>query len=446
MDRTPASMSIRAFALGLGLVALAALGLRVGYIAVAKAGAADACGRETCGDAFFYSTEAHANALGHWWKQPFALTKPAADHPPLTALVATPASWVTDDDWVIAQRVTMALVGTATVVVIGLIGRRLAGDRAGLLAAGLAAITPSLWINDGLIMAESLAALGTAACLLLGYRLIRAPSVAAAAWLGVAIGFSILTRAELVLLLPVVFLPVILTLRDLDVRRRLGRLVVVAAVAAVVVLPWTIYNTTRFEEPVLVSTNDGLTLIGANCDRTYRGPALGLWDQYCRAGIDATGDPSQVSSTYRRAGWDYIAGHLSRVPVVVAARIGRTWGLYEPGVMVQYNVGEGREPPVSWAGLWVFYAMLPASVAGAVILRRRGIRTWPLVGLAVMVTITVAVTYGLFRFRVPADVAMVVLSAVALDGLFRRFGRRDDGRARDVPGGVDAVSGSTSAS
>ena len=44
---------------------------------------------------------------------------------------------------------------------LGLLGRELAGARAGLLAAALGAVYPYLWVNDGLILAETFATLGT---------------------------------------------------------------------------------------------------------------------------------------------------------------------------------------------------------------------------------------------------------------------------------------------
>jgi asparagine N-glycosylation enzyme membrane subunit Stt3 len=46
-------------------------------------------------------------------------------------------------------------IGTCTIVVIGLVANRLAGPRAGLLAAGIAAVYPNLWMNDGLVMSEA---------------------------------------------------------------------------------------------------------------------------------------------------------------------------------------------------------------------------------------------------------------------------------------------------
>ena len=44
-----------------------------------------------------------------------------------------------------------------------------------------------------------------------------------------------------------------------------------AAVGAsvLVVAPWVVYNMTRFDEPMFLSTNDGLALAGSNCDPVY---------------------------------------------------------------------------------------------------------------------------------------------------------------------------------
>lgn len=63
----------------------------------------------------------------------------------------------------------MALLGTVSIVVIGLLGRRLGGSRVGLIAAGLAAIYPNIWINDGMLLTETVFILATATALLATY-------------------------------------------------------------------------------------------------------------------------------------------------------------------------------------------------------------------------------------------------------------------------------------
>jgi hypothetical protein len=44
-----------------------------------------------------------------------------------------------------------------------------------------------------------------------------------------------------------------------------------------------------------------------------------------------------------------------------------------------------------------------------------------MLALAAMVTITAALFYGALRFRVPADVVIVVCAAVALDRAWRKI-------------------------
>jgi hypothetical protein len=424
----------RGFLVGLALIGLVALGVRVAYIVIAKSNG-DACGQVVCGDAYYYGLQAEVLANGDGFDRPFSGGE-AADHPPLTAIVATPAALLPGDN-VMAQRLTMALVGTGAVLMIGLLGREVMSERAGLIAAGIAALYPNLWMNDGVVMSEALTALGMATCLWLTYRLIRGPTVWAALWLGAAIGLTVLARAELAMYLPLVVLPVLLWRVDLELRVKVIRLAVVGAAALMMMAPWTIYNAIRFERPVLVSTNDGLTLIGANCDSVYFGPITGLWNGFCADDVPAEGDQSEVSAAYRSAAIEYVGDHLDRVPAVLAARIGRVWGVYKPTQMAEYSRGEGRERSLSLIGTWVYYPLMAAAMAGVVVLWRRRTAVWPLLATFVMVTVTAALLYGLTRFRVPAEVAIVVLAAVLIDRLLPG----DDAAARSRPDSGEAVAG-----
>jgi uncharacterized membrane protein YfcA len=72
------------------------------------------------------------------------------------------------------------------------------------------------------------------------------------------------------------------------------------------------------------------------------------------------------------------------------------------------------------------FLALPFAVVGAAALRRRGVTLLPMLVPIVAVTITAAATFGLTRYRVPADVVIVVLAALGLDLLWRRLRGRDD--------------------
>ncbi|MFN8028573.1 MAG: glycosyltransferase family 39 protein, partial [Acidimicrobiia bacterium] len=374
-----------------------------------------------------------------------------AEHPPLTALVLVPTSWVAEQfdpggTHLLAQRLTMAVFGAGVVLLIGMVGRSVGGakhgNRIGWIAAAIAAVYANLFVNDGLVMSETLATLAVALAILLAYRFGRAPSWGNAAWLGAACGLAMLARAELGLLLPCMVLPVAAFLRDFTIVKRL-LLVLMACVAAFLVTsPWLVANLTRFEEPVLFSTNDGLTICGANMERTWYGSGTGLWALDCAGYPVPKGDRSVVSNALRKDGLRYIRDHLGRAPVVVAARIGRVWSIYAPGQMADYNQNEGRPVWVSWLAFASFWVLVPFAVWGGVILRRRKVPITPLVAQFVIVTITAAAIYGLVRFRVPAEVSLVVLAATAFEHLWaRRHGGADDGgaEAADVDERPDAA-------
>lgn len=422
----------------LGTLTIAGLGLlwRVIYIVIKQVGwhSTDACGGEQlCGDAIYYYAQARANHSGQFFQDPFNAGMPAADHPPLASLVLTPVSWLTSN--VAAHRGTMALAGTGAVIVIGFLARRVAlggdeglRDRAdiiGWIAAAVAAANANLWMNDGLVMSESVAALGIAVSLLLVYRFRDDPTLARAAWLGAGVGVTMLARAEMALLIPLVVLPVALASRGLRWLQRIGRFALVCGLALLVLVPWSLWNATRFERPVLISTNDGITLIGANCYPSYYEGGIGFWLLPCRdeavAKLDPSLDQSQVSAELREEAVEFVSKNKRRIPEVAEVRVRRIWNAFYPHQMVWLNTGEGREGWASWVGIYTADALLVLSAFGALWLWKRRVAIWPLVATAVIASVTAILFYGIVRFRLPADIAMCVLAAVAIDELARRM-------------------------
>jgi 4-amino-4-deoxy-L-arabinose transferase-like glycosyltransferase len=443
---SPSTPSRRVGTFGIGLAIITVVGLAGRVTSVlATRGDTDLCGFDLCGDALWYSAQAHVIGRGHGFTSFTDHLVPTADHPPLTPLVLAPISAVLGGDTspVTAQRLMMALLGAAVIVAMGFLGRKVGGRHGtgvGLLAAGIAALNANFWMNDIIVMSETIGTLGIVVVLLLVYRFVDRPSIGRAAAVGVVIGVTMLARAELALLLPVTFAPMALWARDIGVRARIGRIALAGVCVLAVLLPWTVYNIGRFDKPVLISTNDGLTLVGANCDDVYgvNDPGgIGFWSLRCaevlreRFPVDA--DQSVVAAGYREIGIDYITDHKRLVPKVIAYRIGRALGVYAPADMTWLNQGEGRSQWGSWVGMVQWYLLVPVAVAGAVVLRRRRVPIWPLASTAIVVLITVVAFYGIVRFRLPLDVAVVVLAAVAIDALVRRLRG-----APDEPSAVDA--------
>jgi asparagine N-glycosylation enzyme membrane subunit Stt3 len=114
------------------------------------------------------------------------------------------------------------------------------------------------------------------------------------------------------------------------------------------------------------------------------------------------------------------------VPIVMLARVARTWSLYRPLDMVKFNAGEDREQWVTRLGLIAYYPTLLAAVGGVAVLwrRRRRAVLWVLCAPIMVVTIGAVVTYGQTRFRAPAEPSLAILAAVGIVALIDRIRSR----------------------
>jgi 4-amino-4-deoxy-L-arabinose transferase-like glycosyltransferase len=411
---------VRRFWAVLGLIVVVALGVRIVFVFTV------AQHDDGFYDAAYYELQADANADGKWFTNPFPFVEnpgPAADHPPLTAIVLTPIAKVWRTDNLMQMRFFMTVLGAGVVVIIGLLGRKVGGNRVGWVAAGLAAVYPYLWVNDGLIMSETLAAGLTAGAVLLTYRLRSRPGVVTAVGLGLVCGLATLTRAELVLLAPLLVIPAVIALRSQATSTRVLIAVVAIGVTVIVVAPWTIWNSTRFDKPVLISTNEGIALLGSNCENVFYGSATGLTDLRCLPNPFPKGDQSVQSEIYRKQAFDYIDHHAGRFPLVLLARVGRTWSLFRPADMLSVNEGEGRPRWITGLGLGFYYPILVLAIGGGVLLIRRRASVWPLLVPAVVVTAGTLLAYGQTRFRAPAEPSIVVLAAFAIVAVPERLVR-----------------------
>ncbi|MCU1459411.1 MAG: glycosyl transferase, family 39 [Actinomycetia bacterium] len=406
------------FARTLGIITGLGLAVRVGYVLLFTR-----YENSTVYDAVYYGVESSLLAHGHFFVAPF-VGGPDAAHPPLTALVLTPSSYLFGTPTgSTPQRLTMALLGAVVVLCVGLLGRSVAGPRVGLIAAALAACAPNFWLPNGILMSETVSMLLMAVILILVYRLLRAPTWGNAAWLGVAVAAEVLTRAELVLLLPFLVLPAVLLCRRVTLAGRLRLLAVVLLVSGAVVAPWVIRNLVTFHDATYISTGDGNLLLGANCDRTYSGPNIGTWRYDCQVQIPNGGEQSVLSTRRHQRAVTYISHHLDRFPLVAAARVGRLWDVYAPDQMAHVDVYEGRPYGAAIAGLVAYYLLVPIAVAGIVIARRRRLVQWPLLVPAGVLTIVAVYAYGTPRFRAPFEVSLVVLAAIAVDAAVARLRR-----------------------
>ncbi len=417
----------------LGLIALA---VRVGYVLVFKH--PDYVG----GDAYFYHHGANLLVDGKGFIDPYryrnGVVAQSADHPPGTFFVLAAASLfgMRSFFW---HQLEMCVLGSATVVVIAVIARDLAGRTAGLVAGVVAAVYPNLWFNDAMVMSETVVQFTTALAVLTAYRWWRHPTRTRAAWLGAAIAACALSRAEAVLFVPLMLVPLVLWERRLEWRERARQLVLSAVVCGVVIAPWVGYNLSRFNEPVFISSGLDPTVAVSNCDTVFYGPLTGYWSRPCILAmpVPTKGDVPAQEAAYRRIAVDYIKHHKSRLPTVVVARVARTFGFFHPVQQIKLDEIETRELLFSSIGLVMYYVLLVGTAIGLWAMRRRKVPVSPIVAVIATVAAAVAITFGQTRYRASAEPVLVIGAVVGFTEVVRLL------RARRLPSPAPPRDGAT---
>src|SRR5438067_7755697 len=138
----------------LAAIAAAGLALRLVYVLVLSH---DLRGH---GDSDYFFTLGHLIEAGHGFSDSLVwqLTGhfvPTALHPPLYPLLIAAATKVGVTSY-LGIRVIGTVLGALAIAAIGLLGRRVGGDRIGLVAAAIAAVYPVLIAADGAVMSETL--------------------------------------------------------------------------------------------------------------------------------------------------------------------------------------------------------------------------------------------------------------------------------------------------
>ena len=421
----------------LAIIAAAGLAARIAYVAVIGTGL-------TLGfDAQWYGLQGGLIDSGLGYIDPDAfyqrfLGEPTATFPPLWPIVVAGANRLGLATTTHLQLVG-AVVGSATVVLAGLLGRRVAGPRVGLVTALIVAGSPMLIAADGSVMSESLYVALVTAVMVLSYRALAAPSVLRFGLVGLMLGLAALTRADALFLAPILAGALGWRVTSGSPARRLALAATTLAVTVGVLTPWVVYSSTRMGSTVLVSTNSGGMLQGANCRSTYYGPLLGAWDPTCGRPRQQSESELAWASEARGRALDYARSQPARLPLVATARVLRTWGLWAPADQARLEAVETRDEGWQIFGWGYHMVVLGLAVPGTVILVRRRAELTPMAALAVAVVVTAALSNGNQRFRLAIDPVLAVLAATTILAALRRFrpgpptaGDEPEGRSADL--------------
>ncbi|MFN8177386.1 MAG: tetratricopeptide repeat protein [bacterium] len=406
----------------LGILFLLALALRLAYVADNRASVTFS---SPLVDAWTYDQEARAVAahgLG-------AIEVPFYQPPVYPLLLA--AVYAATGGSYLAPRLLQALLGALTVLLVAWIAGRAAGRRAGWIAGGLlAAYGPVIYFEGELLPPALLLALlaGALALLPLAHDAPRRTSRIAAA--GVLLGVATAARPTTLLFAAGAAGWLVRIARSR--REGLREAALLAAAVALPVLPFTITNYLRGNEPILVSWNGGLNFYlgnGAGSDSLTAIQPGYAWDKLqvepFRAGVRAS---RRAESAY----WTHRAlREAAADPLAWAESLGRKAlrfvGTRETPRNTDYQDFR-RDSWVLSCPLVGFGVVLPLALLGLLLgFAPPGPAAPALRALLAIDVAAVAAENLLFfvadRYRLEAVPALCVLAGLGVEAALRRRGR-----------------------
>jgi hypothetical protein len=132
----------------------------------------------------------------------------------------------------------------------------------------------------------------------------------------------------------------------------------------------------------------------------------------------------------RQKGIDYITGHLTDVPRVVAVRELRVLGLYSPLDQIKLETLESRSQTWQTIGWVVWLPVMVLAAVGIVLMVRIGHRSVALLAIIGSTFLVVALSYGNERFRTALEPAALVAAALTLTRWIPWLPRQIDARVR----------------
>jgi 4-amino-4-deoxy-L-arabinose transferase-like glycosyltransferase len=326
----------------------------------------------------------------------------------------------------VAVLLSQSLVGAATTLCGGLLGREMFGDRVGLAAAVLTAVYPYYVLHDTALQETSLFTLLTLLSVLLLLRTARTGSRSFAIGAGLGFGAATLVRATVA---PVALFAPFWLLLPIEGRspcrgRAIGVCLCLGALL-VTLSPWLI-RSHRITGAWTLGTEFGAALWGGNNAETFRYYPRESIDLSRRAALDAlsaaekvelaalSNDEIAVSNWYERKGLAYIKHHPEEFVLNGLKKVVAAFGwLPSPRGSVWRNM----------AYLLSYTPVLALGIWGMWLDRRRWQMNIPIYWLFLSFAAITAVLWGHTSHRAYLDVYWMIYASAVLVGLLPAVAR-----------------------
>lgn len=310
----------------------------------------------------------------------------------------------------LAARLLQAVIsGLVSTWLLYRLGKRLGGETAGLVSAGLGAVYIYLIYHDAALMSESFFILGVLAMLDLSLK-IAAGESSRKTWalLGLVIGGMAVLRQTVLL-----WLPFLLLWFAWVFRRKLPwrGFAVLLGITAAFILPWTVRNALVYHAFLPLNSNSGYALYSANhphhgtrFDQDYAAP---LPAELVGKGLNE----AQWNTELTRRGVQFVLDDPKRYLLLSLDRV---------RVFFKFWISPESDLQSNLMRVLSYGLYLPFFVLGVIFSLRQWRRYALLYLFALVYTAMHVLTWASIRYRIPIDAAMMPFAALALTTLVTR--------------------------
>ncbi|GAA4045325.1 ArnT family glycosyltransferase [Parerythrobacter jejuensis] len=339
---------------------------------------------------------------------------PTAFRVPLYPLFLAATGGTQGNFWTIA--LAQSLVSAGSVVLTGVIGRRLFSPQCGVLAASMALLWPYAAAHDTALQESGLFAALTMLSVWLLVELHQRQGIVTAIAVGIALGLAILTRATLLpfALFAIAWAIIPAASGSHPLGRRLRSSAIVTASLGLTLLPWLVYSQDVAGKPSL-GTEAATAIYAGNHELTFSHYPIGSIDASRRVVFQDTlrvhGEAIKVMSSAELGQWfeDRAWAAVTQDPGRTVSYAGaKLWAAFGPQKVP-------REPRlfnaiyvVSWTPVFLL------GLAGLWLARRdwrRGVLFWALIGSFAAVT---ALIWSQTSHKSYLDYTFIIFGAYAI--------------------------------
>ncbi len=315
-------------------------------------------------------------------------------------------------------RLAQAVLGAAAAAATAQAVRSVLGRRAGLLTGLGMAFYPYLVYFETWLIAESLYLFLLSLSVLAAARLQKHATRRGFVALGLCLGLAALAKPAGLMLVPLLLLWLWVAPPARPTPERVIQGILLLAVVAGTLAPWTVRNYLVFRSFVLVSTNDGYTFYGANNAQAFGGHREGF-----PSSLPGLSEPEEQQEYYR-LGIEWIAGDPQGFARLVVRKVGR---LFSPLSVASWE----HDYPLALSGpvRVVYTAFLTLALVGVLLSLRRWREMMVFYALIVRVLVGAVVFYGDARYTLPMVPSLVAFASLTLIALHDRLRRRRSEKA-----------------